>query len=151
VSMIHRESAICFQSARRTRRSSLANTPSITYRTWCYASIVRFSHADYQHLHRLHSTPIDFGTLQNVEIKILGNLHLPQSIPYIQNLVNASAGRLYWFTVAGDNVTLSGNQDPDWGYIDAYGQQWWTAAKYTYPLGGLVSMSYRRLGRLKLK
>jgi hypothetical protein len=85
-------------------------------------------------------TPIDFGILNNVEIKILGNLELPRSISYVQSLVNASVGqRLYWFTVAGNNITVSGNQNPDWGFIDAYGEQWWTAAKYTYPLGGLVS------------
>lgn len=43
------------------------------------------------------STPINFGTLNNVTVSILGNLNLPQSIPYIQSLVNVT-GSLYWFT-----------------------------------------------------
>jgi len=51
------------------------------------------------------STPIDFGTLSNVTISILGNLDLPQSIPYVQAQVNATAKqRLYWFTIAVSRV-----------------------------------------------
>ena len=47
------------------------------------------------------STPLDFGTLSNVTITILGDLNLPESIPYVQSLVNATAGqRLSWFTIA---------------------------------------------------
>lgn len=45
------------------------------------------------------STPINFGTLHNVTITILGNLNLPQSITYVQSLVNVT-GSLYWFTIA---------------------------------------------------
>lgn len=45
------------------------------------------------------STPINFGTLNNVTISILGNLNLPTSIPYVQSLVNVT-GSLYWFTFA---------------------------------------------------
>lgn len=44
------------------------------------------------------STPINFGTLNNVTISILGNLNLPDSIPYVQSLVNVT-GSLYWFTI----------------------------------------------------
>jgi hypothetical protein len=106
----------------------------------------------------MFSTPVNFGTLSNVEIKILGNLALPKSIPCmilyrfgrfaswahelakdVQALVNASGGSLPWFTIAGNNVTLSGNQDPSWGFIDSFGYQWWEAAAHTSPLGGLVS------------
>jgi len=64
------------------------------------------------------STPINFGTLNNVTISILGNLNLPSSIPYVQSLVNATAkGSLYWFTFAGVNVTLQGNQNPAEGFV----------------------------------
>ena len=56
----------------------------------------------------------------------------------VQASVNASGGNLYWFTVAGNNITLSGNQDPKWGFADSFGYQWWEAAKSTLPLGGLV-------------
>ena len=45
------------------------------------------------------STPINFGTLSNVTVSILGNLNLPSSISYVQGLVNATASKsLYWFT-----------------------------------------------------
>jgi len=64
------------------------------------------------------STPINFGTLKNVTISILGNLDLPRSIPYVQSLVNATATQsLYWFTFAGVNVTLQGNQNPAEGFV----------------------------------
>ncbi|RSH89652.1 hypothetical protein EHS25_002203 [Saitozyma podzolica] len=85
------------------------------------------------------STPVVMSNLSNVEIQILGNLDLPKSIPYVQAAVNASGGRLYWFTVSGNNVTLSGNQDEDWGWVDSYGVPWWQAAAYTQPLGGLAN------------
>lgn len=82
------------------------------------------------------STPINFGILNNVKITINGNLHLPTSIPYVQSLVNVT-GSLYWFTISGTDVTLQGNTDPNWGFIYPYGQQWWEAAQYVLPLGGL--------------
>ena len=56
----------------------------------------------------------------------------------IQSLVNPSEGNLYWFVIAGNNITLSGNQDSAWGFVDSFGHQWWEAARSTLPLGGLV-------------
>jgi hypothetical protein len=53
-----------------------------------------------------------------VEIAIEGNLELPKNIPYVQGIVNASGGSVRWFTASGKNVTVSGNEDPDWGWID---------------------------------
>lgn len=82
------------------------------------------------------STPINFGTLSNVTISIQGNLNLPSSIPYIQSLVNVT-GSLYWFTIRGTNVTLEGSQKADTGFVYAHGEQWWVAAQYVTPLGGL--------------
>ncbi|TKA73655.1 hypothetical protein B0A55_06504 [Friedmanniomyces simplex] len=84
------------------------------------------------------STPINFGTLSNVTISILGDLNLPASIPYVQSLVNATAKQsLHWFTIAGTDVTLQGNQNPAEGFVYPYGEQWWTAAQHVTPLGGL--------------
>lgn len=82
------------------------------------------------------STPINFGTLHNVTISILGNLDLPRSIPYVQSLVNVT-GSLYWFTIAGTNVTLQGNQNPAEGFVYPHGEDWWRAAEWVTPLGGL--------------
>lgn len=57
----------------------------------------------------------------------------------VQPAVNAIGGRLYWFSLTGTNVTLSGNQDEhDWGWIDPYDVPWWEAAPVTQPPGGLV-------------
>lgn len=49
----------------------------------------------------------------------------------IQGLVNPSEGNLYWFVIAGNNITLSGNQDLAWGFVDSFGHQWWEAARPT--------------------
>lgn len=51
-----------------------------------------------------------------------------------QNLVNASGGRLYWFTVGGNNVTITGSEDAKTGWINGYGEAWWKAGPYSYPL-----------------
>lgn len=108
------------------------------------------------------STPVRFGTLNNVEIKFLGDLEMPRSIPCkspcghsssgvkhatdhllcsdVQQIVNASGGRLYWFSVTGTNITLTGNQhNPDKGWINWHGWNWWKLAPVTKPLGGIVS------------
>lgn len=71
-----------------------------------------------------------FGQLQNVEIAIEGNLELPKNIPYVQSVVNASGGSVRWFTASGKNVTVSGNQDPDWGWIDGEAKHLFFAKKY---------------------
>jgi polygalacturonase len=82
------------------------------------------------------STAINFGTLQNVTVSILGNLNMPSSIPYVQSLVNVT-GSLYFFTFKGNNVTLQGNTNPAEGFVYWHGEQWWKAAQYITPLGGL--------------
>lgn len=50
-------------------------------------------------------TPIDQWNLNNVEILMQGNLHLPENITYVQEIVNGSggneqAGNLYWYVDA---------------------------------------------------
>jgi hypothetical protein len=67
----------------------------------------------------------------------------------VQALVNASGNNFHWFTLTGNNITLSGNQDPGWGFVDTFGYQWWKAAKDTLPLGGLVSDTHCPLYLLK--
>jgi hypothetical protein len=55
-------------------------------------------------------------------------LELPKNV---QSLINANGSSVYWFTVAGNNITLNGNQDPEWGFVNSFGYQWWVAAKST--------------------
>lgn len=103
-------------------------------------------------------TPIVATNLLDVEIKIEGNLHLPQNITYVQGIVNTTS---VWFTFQGQNVHLTGTNDISTGWIEckfscsfhrskrtavinlvllAHGQAWWDAnpAKGT----GLVNCVY---------
>ncbi|KAG8874663.1 hypothetical protein FRB97_005743 [Tulasnella sp. 331] len=69
-------------------------------------------------------TPIN-ATLSNVDIRILGNLHLPQNITQVQLLVNTTATT--WITVMGTEVSWTGTTNVSNGWIYSYGQQWWDA------------------------
>ncbi|KAF7307636.1 Glycoside hydrolase family 28 protein [Mycena indigotica] len=71
---------------------------------------------------------IKFPVLNNVEIRIEGNLTYPNDIATIQAIVGASGFPGSWFTFSGgNNVTLRGSTDPKWGWVDGHGQQWWDA------------------------
>ncbi|KAJ8085227.1 hypothetical protein PM082_004021 [Marasmius tenuissimus] len=73
-------------------------------------------------------TPITFPVLNSVEIRIEGNLTLPDDIPTVQAIVVDSSFPGAWFTwTGGKNVTLRGSKDPKWGWVDAHGQAWWDA------------------------
>lgn len=77
-------------------------------------------------------TPINFGSLTNVEISIQGNLSYPTDIATIQNIVaDTSIYTGFWFDIQGTNVTLKGNTEPNWGWVDGHGQQWWDAMNQT--------------------
>ncbi|KIJ66606.1 glycoside hydrolase family 28 protein [Hydnomerulius pinastri MD-312] len=67
-------------------------------------------------------SPITFPPLTNVEVRIEGNLSYPMSIETVQGYNYSGA----WIAFSGgNNVTLRGNTDPDWGWVDGHGQQWW--------------------------
>jgi polygalacturonase len=91
-------------------------------------SIIIFSEGvDYNIL-----TPIVATNLSNVAIQVQGNLHLPQNVTYIQNIVNASnaltySTSLYWFTFSGPSIDYIGTDSVTDGWIDSYGQAWWDA------------------------
>ncbi|KAE9378302.1 glycoside hydrolase family 28 protein [Stipitochalara longipes BDJ] len=74
--------------------------------------------------------PISATNLSNIEIQIRGNLHLPQNITAVQNLVNTSnaltySTTLYWITFAGPSIDYIGTDNVTNGWIDSYGQAWW--------------------------
>ncbi|KAJ8487605.1 hypothetical protein ONZ51_g4069 [Trametes cubensis] len=101
-------------------------------------------------------TPIKFPVLNNVEVRIEGNLSYPDDIPAIQGAdflastkhlvlklrlaVDRHSGLLefpwlmlvhrFTFT-GGNNVTLRGSEDPNWGWVDGHGQAWWDAEQQT--------------------
>lgn len=52
--------------------------------------------------------PVVATNLSNVVISLKGNWNLPQNISYIQSLVDASGGSLYWFSFKGTNIQFVG-------------------------------------------
>ncbi|OJA14438.1 hypothetical protein AZE42_08178 [Rhizopogon vesiculosus] len=77
-------------------------------------------------------SPIKFPHLTNVEVVISGNISYPTSIKTVQGYVAASDYPGAWFAfTGGQNVTLRGNTDPNWGWVDGHGQQWWDAKQQT--------------------
>jgi polygalacturonase len=69
-------------------------------------------------------TPVS-AKLTNVEIRVNGNLQLPNSIKQVQSIVNGGSSR--WFSFSGSKVDWIGSKDPKWGWIDSFGQQWYDA------------------------
>ncbi|TID22008.1 glycosyl hydrolase family 28 [Venturia nashicola] len=86
------------------------------------AVIVFKEGADYNVL-----TPLVFPKLNNVEIRVGGNLHLPKDIPAVQKVVAAGGGKIHWFKLTGTNVDWIGSSKPENGWINSYGQQWYDA------------------------
>lgn len=77
-------------------------------------------------------SPITFSHLTNVEVVISGNLTYPKSIETVQGYVAAANYSGAWFSfIGGNNVTLRGSTDPDWGWVDGHGQQWWDIMQQT--------------------
>ncbi|KAJ5549210.1 exopolygalacturonase C [Penicillium frequentans] len=77
-------------------------------------------------------TPIAATNLSNVEIKMSGNLHLPQNITEVQRIVNGTSSSLYvdgsyWFKLKGPNIDYTGSANVNHGWINSYGQAWWDA------------------------
>ncbi|KAF6749325.1 pectin lyase-like protein [Ephemerocybe angulata] len=77
-------------------------------------------------------TPIKFPVLNNVEIRIEGNLSYPEDMATVQAIVASSTFPGHWFTfTGGDKVSLIGSTNPKWGWVDAHGQQWWNKHELT--------------------
>ncbi|KAF8899390.1 pectin lyase-like protein [Infundibulicybe gibba] len=73
-------------------------------------------------------TPVKFPALNNVEVRIEGNLTYPKDIATVQAIVGSSSFPGAWFSfTGGNNVTLRGSLDPRWGWVDGHGQAWWDA------------------------
>lgn len=52
--------------------------------------------------------PVAATNLSNVVISLKGNWNLPQNISYVQGLVDANGGTLYWFSFKGTNIQFVG-------------------------------------------
>ncbi|TKX19051.1 glycosyl hydrolases family 28 protein [Elsinoe australis] len=93
-------------------------------------------------------TPIKATNLSNVEISMMGNLHLPTNITAVQEIVNASggnqqAGTLYWFWFAGPSIDYQSTSNVTTGWINSYGQEWWD----TNPVNGTGAIARPHLLR----
>ncbi|BEI88598.1 uncharacterized protein CcaverHIS019_0113160 [Cutaneotrichosporon cavernicola] len=84
------------------------------------------SGVDYQIL-----TPVQMQNLTDVEIRVEGNLHLPQDMEVVRTKVAADAGLMLtgmrWFSFGGKNVRYVGTTNVTGGWIEGYGQQYWDA------------------------
>ncbi|KAH8762199.1 pectin lyase fold/virulence factor [Hyaloscypha sp. PMI_1271] len=74
--------------------------------------------------------PTSAKDLSNVEIRMRGNLHLPQNITAVQKLVNISTAltystTLYWIALAGPSIDYIRTNIVTNGWIESYGQAWW--------------------------
>jgi Glycosyl hydrolases family 28 len=69
-------------------------------------------------------TPIK-AKLSNVEIRVDGNLSLPKRIDEVQRIVQD--GEKTWFAFTGSKVHWIGSQNPQTGWINSWGQQWYDA------------------------
>ncbi|KAI9045547.1 putative extracellular exo-polygalacturonase [Aspergillus affinis] len=87
--------------------------------------------------------PIQATNLSNVEIRMHGNLHLPQNITAVKEIV--SGGKSTWITLEGPRVDWVGPEDEKDGWINSYGQAWWDAnpANGTGIAGRPHLMSYK--------
>ncbi|KAJ3124577.1 hypothetical protein HK100_011190 [Physocladia obscura] len=81
--------------------------------------------------------PIQALGLNNVRIEINGNIQLSTNMTAIEGQVaKLTAKSLYgksWFFFQGNQVSIHGSEDPNWGWFEGYGEQWW----------GLPSSAYR--------
>lgn len=55
--------------------------------------------------------PIAALNLDNVIISVQGNLHLPQDIPTVQQIVVDNGGRVEWFEFKGKEIQYIGSED----------------------------------------
>jgi polygalacturonase len=91
-------------------------------------------------------SPVYFENLVNSTISIQGNLTLPNSISSVQDQIGndtSTVGNGYWFVITGDNVVVEGNKfSQEWGWIECYGEQWWTQESPSYTLANRPHLMY---------
>ncbi|KAI0756237.1 pectin lyase fold/virulence factor [Daedaleopsis nitida] len=76
-------------------------------------------------------TAINFPLFNNVEVRIEGNLSYPAHITTVQSKWRNHSCKCRFAFNGGNNVTLRGSTDPNWGWVDAHGQAWWDAMQQT--------------------
>jgi len=76
-------------------------------------------------------TPVKLHDLNNVEIRVNGNLHLPKNMSVVRDEVAKDAGLMLtgmrWLSFSGTQVSYKGTNNVTGGWIEGYGQQYWDA------------------------
>jgi hypothetical protein len=76
--------------------------------------------------------PTDIATVQAEVAKSVRPLPLiPQCTVLIPFPLAFQTFPGHWLKITGTNVTLRGTTNPNWGWIDSHGQQWWDAVQQT--------------------
>ncbi|KAF9444955.1 glycoside hydrolase family 28 protein [Macrolepiota fuliginosa MF-IS2] len=88
-------------------------------------SVITFSKANYS-----ASTPVSLTGLKNVTVHLNGNLLLPQNVSAVQHSINTTLNQpstyaTPWFYIQGEDVSIIGSDDPEWGAFHGFGEQWW--------------------------
>ncbi|KAL0571248.1 hypothetical protein V5O48_010718 [Marasmius crinis-equi] len=94
-------------------------------------SIIHFEQKNYSAF-----TPVSLVGLKNVTIHLLGNLNLPKNITQVQQAINVTKNQpstfaTPWFYFAGEDVTILGSDDFEWGRFNGFGQHWWDLGNRT--------------------
>ncbi|KAJ6615428.1 pectin lyase fold/virulence factor [Mycena sp. CBHHK59/15] len=95
-------------------------------------SVITFLPANYSAY-----TPITLAGLDNVIIRLNGNLLLPNNMTKVQNEITVTTNQpstyaTPWFYIHGSNVQLIGSSDFEWGRFYGFGQHWWDLGNRTH-------------------
>ncbi|KAL0952793.1 hypothetical protein HGRIS_007018 [Hohenbuehelia grisea] len=109
------------------------DSPSIlqAFQECALNSVITFDRANYSAF-----TPISLTGLQNVTVRLNGNLLLPNNISRVQHEINvtqnqASTYATPWFYFQGTDVQIIGSNEFEWGQFHGFGQQWWDIGNRT--------------------
>ncbi|KAG6916825.1 hypothetical protein DXG01_005210 [Tephrocybe rancida] len=88
-------------------------------------SIIEFQQVEYNAF-----TPVTLAGLENVLVRLNGNLNLPKDIATVQAAINVTLNQpstyaTPWFYIHGTDVSIVGPDNSKWGRFNGYGQQWW--------------------------
>ncbi|KAG7087713.1 hypothetical protein E1B28_013660 [Marasmius oreades] len=94
-------------------------------------SVIRFQQTNYS-----AHTPVSLTGLKNVTIHLDGNLNLPNNISQVQQAINVTKNQpstyaTPWFYFSGEDVSLIGSDNPEWGRFNGFGQRWWDIGNRT--------------------
>ncbi|KXN82273.1 putative exopolygalacturonase C [Leucoagaricus sp. SymC.cos] len=99
--------------------------------TYCQVdSAITFSQANYSAF-----TPVSLTGLKNVTVRLSENSLLLQNVSRVQHEISITQNppskichEVYatpWFHIQGEDVTIIGSDEAEWGVFRGFGEQWW--------------------------